>query len=650
MTLILFLLLFPLVPAVVLAVVRHDVVRGIIVRSSAALIAAAAIAAAWFHLGRPEQFDLGEQLAHQVSISLYAVEMLVALAMLFFCFKWGTRQWWIPALVLAQAGIVTWVEFFSPRSLVPTQIYIDDFSVIMVLIIGVIGSLICIYAVDYMRDHHHHHPEQADKRRSFFFVLFFFLSGMFGIVLCNHLSWIFLGWEITTLSSFLLIGYTRTPEATGNAFRALGLNSLGGLGFALALLWLVQWAPAAVDGGRTLALDQVLASGGNWGALALVPAILIGFAGLAKSAQMPFSSWLLGAMVAPTPVSALLHSSTMVKAGVFVLVKFAPLYMGSLAGYLLAGVGGVTFLMTSLIACTQSNAKRVLAYSTIANLGLVVMCAGVGTEAAVWAAVMLIVFHAVAKALLFLAVGSTEHQIGSRDIEDMDGLVASRPFLAWVMVVGILGMFLAPFGMLISKWKCLEALMTVGTFPPLMAVLLAFGSAPTIFFWSKWMGKLLCVSKDKVEAMHLGGGERLVLLLLAVLTVAASGLFPVLAHYAVDPWLKGIIPAYGHGVPIDAVTLGIMLLLLGTMLILPLLYAVSPKAGLLSKRYLAGANIDGSAVFRGSLGATPTAVGASYYLTGFLDETRLSRQAIAITSAVLVAMFIVIAYFGYSVT
>ena len=133
-------------------------------------------------------------------------------------------------------------------------------------------------------------------------------------------------------------------------------------------------------------LAQVLASGDV--ALILIPAVLIGFAGITKAALMPFSSWLLGAMVAPTPVSALLHSSTMVKAGVYILVRFAPIFAGTFAGFSIGLVGGVTFLVASAIAISQNNAKLVLAYSTIANLGLIAACAGVGSHMLVWAAIL----------------------------------------------------------------------------------------------------------------------------------------------------------------------------------------------------------------------------------------------------------------------
>ena len=175
-----------------------------------------------------------------------------------------------------------------------------------------------------------------------------------------------------------------------------------------------------------LGLDQVLVSGK---ALVLIPAALVGFAGLTKAAQMPFSSWLVGAMVAPTPVSALLHSSTMVKAGVYILVRFAPIFQGTVIGYTLAFVGAFTFLIASGIAISQTNAKRVLAYSTIANLGLVTACAGIGTAEAIWAAILLIIFHAISKSLMFLSVGTVEHRIRSREIEDMNGLIVRMPGL-----------------------------------------------------------------------------------------------------------------------------------------------------------------------------------------------------------------------------
>lgn len=131
----------------------------------------------------------------------------------------------------------------------------------------------------------------------------------------------------------------------------------------------------------------------------IIPVILLAFAGLTKSAQFPFSKWLLGAMVAPTPSSALLHSATMVKAGVYLLLRLAPVMAGNGAGIMVSLIGGITFFVASVLAITQSDGKSVLAYSTISNLGLITACAGVGVAQTVWAGALLMIFHAVSKSL-----------------------------------------------------------------------------------------------------------------------------------------------------------------------------------------------------------------------------------------------------------
>ena len=167
-------------------------------------------------------------------------------------------------------------------------------------------------------------------------------------------------------------------------------------------------------------------------------------------------------------------------------------------------VGAITFLLCSFMAISQTNAKRVLAYSTIANLGLITACAGVGSPEAVWAAIFLILFHAIAKSLLFLCVGTAEHHIGSRDIEDMDLLFERMPRLARFMMLGIMCMFIAPFGMLIAKWATLVSFADMDQIA--LILILAFGSAATFMFWAKWLGKLAGIagSPENVETtVHL---------------------------------------------------------------------------------------------------------------------------------------------------
>jgi ech hydrogenase subunit A len=604
------------------------------VRLSCILIAAGSIYAAIVFNG-PGTFFFKADFPHLDKL-FFAGEMVLSLFLLYKCIGIKMKEIYIPLLILIQAGIMAYCELSGAVPEVDHPFYIDNFSIIMALIIGIIGSLICWYAVSYMKDYHHHHPEMKNRQKSFFFILFFFLSAMFGVVFSNNLVWLYFFWEITTLSSFILIGYPKTEEATRNAYRALGLNLVGGLGFALGILYLVKFCPE-----HTVALARVIELGP---AVMLIPVVLISFAGIAKAAQMPFSSWLLGAMVAPTPVSALLHSSTMVKAGIFIIIKFAPVLQGTWAGYCIALVGGVTFLMTSIIAVTQSNAKRVLAYSTIANLGLIVACAGIGTYETLWAALMLTIFHAVSKGLLFLGVGSIEHKIGSRDIEDMDGLILNRPGLAMVMLIGMLGMFLAPFGMLISKWACLEAFVNsnIAGIPTgvLIAVLIAFGSAPTLFFWTKWMGKIVSVP----VAVKKGEGavsrdEWTVLGVLALLTVATAGLFPLISSLSIEPYIIGV---YHQTVTLTQGNIIIMAIMLSLIVLLPLAFLSYPKKPLLVQRYLAGANAGNTNTYLGALGRTQEATMRNYYLSSLFKESSLTKTSVIVTIAILAALIAVV--------
>lgn len=341
----------------------------------------------------------------------------------------------------------------------------------MTLIIGLVGAGICIYSIGYMEDFQAEHKHEADRRPRFFALMFIFLAAMYAIIFCNNLIWLYAGWEITTVCSFLLIGYTRTEEAIANAFRQIVMNMVGGIAFLAALFFMVLEF-------NTVDFLDFIVIGTFAPALVVFPLTCLSLAGMTKAAQMPFHTWLLGAMVAPTPTSALLHSSTMVKAGVFMLIKCAPIYAVSFGpSIFVILVGGLTFLFCSFLAISQVNAKRVLAYSTIANLGLITACAGVGTAEAIWAAIFLVIFHAIAKSLLFLCVGTAEHHIGSRNIEDMDTLFERMPKLARLMMLGIMIMFIAPFGMLIAKWATLITL--IGTRQIALILMLAFGSAAT---------------------------------------------------------------------------------------------------------------------------------------------------------------------------
>lgn len=623
MDILLFLLLAPLIAAVLVFALPNHPVRDWLVRIAAVVIAGASV----YLLATA--FDKGTQMIAFPTEPVGQVMTGLAVVIALFIVAMGVKyRKPIPiVLALVQTGLLLWFELvYAPGMHAEHNLFVDEFSIVMALIIGIIGSVICVYALPYMRTFHDQHPEVADHRRAFFFVLFVFLSAMFGIVFSNNLAWLFFFWEVTTLCSFVLIGYSKTTEAIDNSFLALVLNLVGGIGFVGALLWL-----GMTQG--TIELDRLVGAGA---AVALVPATLISFAGLTKSAQLPFSSWLLGAMVAPTPVSALLHSSTMVKAGVYAIVKFAPVLSGTLPGIFVGLIGGVTFLAASAIAVTQSNAKRVLAYSTVANLGLVVACAGIGTYEAVWAAILLIIFHAVAKSLLFMGVGSIEHQVHSRDIEDMAGLVTRMPRIGVMMLIGMAGMYLAPLGMLISKWATLRAFIDAPG-GIIFLLLIAFGSAVTVFFWAKWMGIMIArPNRGEVIEDRISREELSVLGLVAFLVVAASLLFPWISKILLEPY---VLEVYGKVAELGQDNIIIMLLMMGAVIVLPLslLYFRSGRHRL--DPYMSGRPTTADMHFSGSLGIQREMGLHNYYLDDWFGEQRTFRTGVVVTVLLIVLMF-----------
>ncbi len=542
---------------------------------------------------------------HWVNVAMMLAEAVMAAYVVFIGVR--SRKPLIVALMLAQAGLMAWFEIAHGSELKAVRnLYLDKFSVIMGLINGVVGGGICLYALGYMREYHETaHREVADRRPFFFSLLFVFLGAMFGIIFANNLLWLFFFWEVTTLCSFLLIGYARTAEAWENALKALVMNLAGGLAFALAIVWLHREA-------GTVELQALI---GSTRSVALVPAALLCFAGITKSAQLPFSGWLLGAMVAPTPVSALLHSSTMVKAGVYLVLRLSPVLTGTTVGTLVALVGATTFLVTSLAAITASDAKKVLAYSTIGNLGLIVLCGGIGTDASVWAGVLLIIFHAVAKCLLFLCVGVVEHKSHSRDIETMSGLILRMPQLAVMMLIGMAGMFLAPFGMLISKWAVLKAV--VDAFPAL-SVFVVFGSAATLFFWVKWMGKLLEVVKPRDQLPEkLAWGESVALYGLSAATFLACLLFPLISSALIEPYVAGV---YGHSTSLGQGNIVIMTIMMVMVMLFPLSFINYGRGVKVMDAYLGGANVQSSIRFTGSANAVCDVTLNNYYLRDLFKE------------------------------
>jgi len=621
-----FLIVFPLCIAV-LAVVLPPVItlRRIIAVIANIVLCVVPIYLLVTYLDKgPAYFQLE---SHVINLFMLAIEVFIAGFIVYISIR---AKRYLPVLLVAvQSVIMLAFEFTSGSTMqIEHSLFVDKFSIIMALIVGIIGSAICLYAIGYIPEYHEHHKEVKARPRYFAFLMYLFLSAMFGIVFSNNLMWIFFFWEITTICSALLIGYRNDKQSIESSFRALNMNLLGGLAFAIGIVYLYT-STHVMELDKFLRLDQ---------SIVLLPAVCIAFAGLVKAAQLPFSSWLTGAMVAPTPVSALLHSSTMVKAGVYIILRVSPVLENTVAAKMLILIGGVSFLVTALIAISQSNAKKVLAYSTISNLGLIVACAGINTQAAVWSALLLIIFHAVAKSLLFLCVGIIEYKLGSRDIEDMDYLIMRLPRLTAVMMIGMAGMFIAPFGMIISKVVTLKAFIDAN---PVMAIILAYGSAATVFFWTKWMGKIISIQHGVTEVMEhrVSRWEWITLYFLAVATVVVCLAYPFIASGLINPYL---LEKFGT-IPVTD-TFNVMIvfvIMLGLLIILPLCLLYFGFVNKNYKRvgtYLGGANID-NITYEGAMASTQPIELRNYYMEKYFGENKLFTAGVYVTLTLLFIMF-----------
>ena len=627
-----FLICFPLVVAALMFAIRNEKIRGIVAYIGAGTIMAVTgiFAVQWFAQGAPTKEFYYH--THTIDMIMLGGVWLLMFVITYLSFKY--KKHIISLLSIVPTLLITYMELFGPEMAEIAHIRVDRLSMLMCIIIGVIGSLIVIYSVGYMHGYHRLHTEYEDRSHYFFMLLFIFLGAMFGFVLSESLLWIDLFWEMTSVCSFLLIGYTRTKEAINDSFRALWMNLLGGVGVVVAIMYTGYTT-------GSLSFHSLIELGTKGNAAAVIPVALLAVAALTKAAQMPFSTWLMGAMVAPTPSSALLHSATMVKAGIYVLFRLAPAMSGTQTGMLISFIGGFTFFAASIMAIAQTDAKKVLDLSTVSNLGLMVACAGVGTAETLWAGIFLMMFHAISKALLFQNVGATENALHSRDIESMHGLIFRLPKLGAFMFIGIAGMFLAPFGMLISKWSALKASVDMGNI--LLVLFIVYGSATTMFYWTKWMSKIISYTDTEIKVTDITKkDESLSLTVHAVLMIALCLLFPLLSTVYVEPLLTEVF-----GVSTAVLPQAVLFLLIAIVcfiFIAPLMafrYAHTTKVRQL-KSYMNGINVGNNKEFIDSMCEKKHLFMSNWYFAHSIGQRKLMRPCIFVTAAFLIVMLCLI--------
>ncbi|MUK87055.1 Na+/H+ antiporter subunit A [Ornithinibacillus sp. L9] len=307
--------------------------------------------------------------------------------------------------------------------------YLDGLSLLFVLLISGIGSLVVLYSVYYLH--------VSERLGSFYVYLLMFMTAMLGVVLSDNLFVLYTFWELTSISSFLLIGYWHWRERSRyGAQKSMLITVFGGLSMLGGFVLLTVVTGTTSIQAIISQIDVILES--NYLPL-IMGLILLG--AFTKSAQFPFHIWLPDAMEAPTPVSAYLHSATMVKAGIYLVARFSPVFATYEWFFIVVSIVGiVTLCWASYMAVRQTDLKGILAFSTISQLGMIMAMLGFGTKVAVFAAMFHILNHATFKGSLFMVAGIIDHETGTRDIRRLGGLLTIMPITATLALFGTFSM------------------------------------------------------------------------------------------------------------------------------------------------------------------------------------------------------------------
>ncbi|OEH93669.1 Na+/H+ antiporter subunit A [Bacillus solimangrovi] len=424
---------------------------------------------------------------------------------------------------------VNWI----PSLNINYDLYLDGLSFLFSMLITGIGSLVVLYSIYYLH--------KSEKLGHFYVYLLIFMTAMLGVVLSDNLFVLYTFWELTSLSSFLLIGFWNHRERSRyGAQKSMLITVFGGLAMLGGFVLLSVTAGTSSIRGVIDNADLVLNSPLFTGILIL---ILLG--AFTKSAQFPFHIWLPDAMEAPTPVSAYLHSATMVKAGIYLVARLSLLFAGTdLFFILVSGFGLLTLCWGSYMAVRQTDLKGILAYSTISQLGMIMSMLGIGTEVAVFAAIFHIFNHATFKGSLFMVAGIVDHETGTRDIRRLGGLMTLMPITATLALFGTFSMAGMPLPILngfLSKEMFFESTLNLGhegsslvaTVAPFYPIIAIFGSIFTfvysvLLFFKTFTGKgdLSKLEKKPHEppfGMHLSP-------VILVALIVIIGLFPNLIN------------------------------------------------------------------------------------------------------------------------
>lgn len=450
---------------------------------------------------------------------------------------------------------------FSQAEWIPSlgmnfTVYVDGLSLLFALLITGIGSLVVLYSIFYL-------SKEKEQLGSFYTYLLMFMTAMLGVVLSDNMVVLYLFWELTSISSFLLIGYWYKRERSRyGATKSLLITVFGGLAMlgGFILIYLITDSFSIREAVNQLQL--IMASP------YFIPAmILILLGAFTKSAQFPFYIWLPDAMEAPTPVSSYLHSATMVKAGIYLVARFSPIFaISEVWFWTISIVGLVTLFWGSFHAVRQNDLKAILAYSTVSQLGMIMLMLGVGAAAihennpaffgaAVLAAIFHLINHATFKGSLFMAAGIIDHETGTRDIRKLGGLMTIMPITFTITLIGTFSMAgLPPFNGFLSKELFFTSMIRISDisftdvstwgviFPALAWLASVFTFIYSMMLLFKTFRGRLNIDQLEKKPHEAPIGMLIPPIILAALVVTFFFFPNILAYSVIEPAIAAIIP------------------------------------------------------------------------------------------------------------
>ncbi|MEH7235645.1 Na+/H+ antiporter subunit A [Bacillus sp. JJ1562] len=521
--------------------------------------------------------------------------------------------------------------------------YIDGLGLIFGLLITGIGALVILYSIFYL-------SKEREELHNFYVYLLIFMGAMLGLVFSDNVFVLYVFWEMTSVSSFLLIAYWYEREKSRyGAQKSMLITIFGGLAMLAGLVMVSSAAGTYSIREMLLNVDAISSS-----ALFIPAMVLILLGAFTKSAQFPFSIWLPDAMEAPTPISAYLHSATMVKAGIYLVARLTPIFGGSNVWFwLVTGVGLITLLYGSVNAVRQTDLKALLAYSTISQLGLIMSLLGLGSAAmyyglgdetvmygtAIFAAIFHLINHSTFKGSLFMVVGIIDHETGTRDIRRLGGLIHLMPISFTLTVIGSFSMAgLPPFNGFLSKEMFFAAVNNaakmdffhMGTIGVLIPVVAWIASVFTFIYcmilvFKTFRGKNRL---DKDRVVHEAPFGMLISPIILGSLVIIGFFFPnILSTYLLKPALTSILPVLSeaevldlnikawHGFSSPELWMTIGVVVLGTILYLNLrkwyrIYNSYPQSLTINNLY--NLALDKMEQISGSI--------TNFYMTGFIRD------------------------------